>query len=108
MRAKAWLVEAGEIGQLRSAQFIAGGKSGFAAGLRKLVPGAGGKAVVAAVNAIADGLAKRVRDRSLVLDGQIGDAAPRVELVRRRECRGWTDVETGAAGAAMIWLRRVV
>ena len=41
-------------------------------------------------------------DRSLVLDGEVGDAASRIEPVRRRECRRRADVEAGAAGAAMI------
>ena len=51
--------------------------------------------------------AELVRDRPLVLDGEVGDAAPRIEPVGRREGVGRADVEAGAAGAAMIGLRRV-
>ena len=47
-------------------------------------------------------LAELVRDRPLVLDGQVGNAAPRIELVGRGEGVGRADVEAGAAGAAMI------
>jgi hypothetical protein len=42
-----------------------------------------------------------------MFDGQIGDAAARIELVGRRERLGGADLQTGAAGAAMIRLRRV-
>ncbi len=46
--------------------------------------------------------AQFARDRALVLDGQIRNAAPRIELVGRGERRGRADVETGAARAAVI------
>src|SRR5262245_57375598 len=58
-----------EVGQLR--------RSG------ELVPRAGQLAVVAAVDAVADQWTKLLRDRAVVLDGQIGNAAPRVEPVWR-------------------------
>ena len=44
------------------------------------------------------------RDRPLVLDRQVGDAAARVEPVGRGKGRRRTDVEAGAADAAMIAL----
>ena len=47
-------------------------------------------------------LAKFVRDRALVLDRQIRNAAPRIELVGRGERRGRADLLAGIAGAAMI------
>ena len=78
----------------------------FAAQLRELVPGADREAVVAAVDAVAHGAAELARDRSLVLDGEIGDAAPRIEPVGRREGRGRADVEAGPAGAAVVGARR--
>ena len=43
----------------------------------------------------------------LVLDRQIGDAAPRIEPVGRGKRRGRADVEAAPAGAAMVGLRRV-
>src|SRR5947209_10593030 len=70
--------------------------------LRKLVPRADCKAIVAAIDAIADGLSKFVRDRSLVFDREIGNATPRIELVGRGESRGRADIEAGMARAAMI------
>ena len=73
----------------------------------ELVPRAGGQAIVAAIDAVADRLAEFVRDRPLVLDGEVGDAAPRIEPVGCREGVGRAGVEAGAAGAAMVLLRRV-
>ena len=49
--------------------------------------------------------AKVARDLALGLDGQIGDAQPRVDLVRRVERAGRAGVETGAAVSAMVALR---
>jgi hypothetical protein len=42
-----------------------------------------------------------------VLDGEVGNAAPRIEPIGRRERRGRANVEAGLAGAAMVALRRV-
>ena len=52
--------------------------------LRVLVPRADELAVVAAVDAVADQRPQLERDRPVVLDRQVGDAAPRIEPVRRR------------------------
>ena len=46
-------------------------------------------------------------DRALVLDGQVGEAGPGVELEGRGEGVGRADVEAGAAGAAVFGLRSV-
>ena len=73
----------------------------------ELVPRADGQAVVAAIDAVADRRAEFVRDRPLVLDGEVGDAAPRIEPVGRGKGVGRAGVEAGAAGAAMVLLRRV-
>ena len=64
---------------------VARGELGLAAGLRELVPRADREAIVAAVDAVADQRAQLARDRALVLDGEVGDAAPRIEPVGRRE-----------------------
>src|SRR6266852_1804857 len=80
---------------------------GLASLLRELVPRTHRQAIVAAVDAVAHRRAQLARDRALVLDRQVGDAAPRIEPVGRRKRRGRTDVEAGAADAAMIGLRRV-
>ena len=68
----------------------------------ELVPGADGEAIVAAIDAVADGGAELAGYRALVLDGQVGDAAARVELVGRRKRVGRTDVETAPAVAAVV------
>ena len=48
-----------------------------------------------------------MRDRPLMLDGEIRNAAPRIEAVRLRKRRGRADVETGTACAATVRLRRI-
>ena len=44
---------------------------------------------------------------ALVLDGEIGDAAPRIEPVRRGESVRRADIEAGVAAAAMVAHRRI-
>ena len=77
------------------------------AGLRKLVPWTDRQAIIAAVDSVADGRAQFTRDGPLVLDGEIRDAAARIEPIRRGERGGGADVDAGAAGAATVRLRRV-
>src|SRR5205814_7112873 len=96
------VVEPRQLGQPRLTQFRARGELGLAALLRKLVPGADGEAIVAAIDAVADAFSEFVRNGPLVLDGEIGDAAPRIERVRRGKCRSRADVLARGAGAAMI------
>src|SRR5207302_9043435 len=100
-RAGRRVVEPRQLGELWRSQGVPRGKLGLAAGLRELVPGADGEAIVAAVDAIAHLGAQFARDRALVLDGEIRDAAPRIEPVGRRKRRGRADVEAGAAWAGM-------
>ena len=88
----------------RRLQIIPRLKLRLARSLRKLVPWAHGEAVVAAIDAVAHGRAEFMRDRALMLDGEVGDAAARVELVGRGEGVGRADVEAGAAGAAIVGL----
>src|SRR5581483_7971870 len=80
-RAEGRVVEPHEFGKLGLAQLRARGEFCLAAGLRELVPGADGEAIVAAIDAVAHRLAELAGYRALVLDGQMGDAAPRIELV---------------------------
>ena len=96
--------------QLREAgapQIVARLQPGSRRAACELVPRAHRQAVVAAIDAIADRRAKLPRDVALVLDREVGDAAPRIELVGRRKRSGRADVEAGAAGAAVIASRRV-
>ena len=106
-RAEAGVVEPRQFGERRRAQRLARLELRLAAGLGELVPRTDREAIVAAVDAVAHQRAQFARDRALVLDGEIGDAAPRIEPVRRRESGGRADVEAGVAGAAMIVRRRV-
>ena len=102
---KSGLIEAKQGFEPRRTEFFARREFDLARGSGEFVPGADGEAVVAAIDAIADRGAKLFRDVALVLDGEIGDAAPRVERRRAREGVGRADVEAGAAGAAMIFFR---
>ena len=72
----------------------------------ELVPGADREAVVAAEDAVADAFAQLRRDGPLVLDRQVGDAAPRIEAVGRRKGVRRADVEAAPAGAAAVGLGR--
>src|SRR6185503_4847749 len=75
--------------------------------LREAIPRAHQLAVVAAVDPVADERAQLLRDRALVLDRQVGDAAPRVELVRPADRLRRADVDAALAGAAVVLFRRV-
>ena len=63
-------------------QSVAHGEVALSSGACEFVPGASQLAVIAAVDAIADGTAKLERDRSGEFDGEIGNAASGVEPVR--------------------------
>ena len=69
--------------------------------LRELVPRAHELAIVAAVDAVADQRAQFDGNAAAQFDGQIGDAAPRIELVRRDDRLRRTDVDAARAGAAV-------
>ena len=105
--AESGVIQCQQVGQTRRFQIVAGFQLHFAGCLRKLVPRADGKAVIAAIDAVAHDFTEFVRDRPLVLDGEIGNAAPCVDAIGRGEGLGRTSVEAGAAGAAMVAVRRV-
>ena len=103
---EAGVVEGGELGQGWGFQLRALAEIGLLRRLGEFVPGADGEAIVAAIDAVAHERAQLARDRPLMLDGEIGDAAPRIELVGRREGGGRAGIEAAPAGAAMILLGR--
>src|SRR5215472_296685 len=105
--AECGVVEPGQIGELRGAQRLPRGEFYFVAGHRELVPRTDRQAIVAAIDAIAHQRPKFARDLALVFDGEVGDAAPRIEAVRCRKSRGGTNIEASAAGPAMIGFRRI-
>ena len=106
-RAKSRVIELEKLGERRIGGLFPDGESRLARSLRELVPGASGETVVAAENAIAHGLAELRRDVTLMLDGEVGDAAARIDLIGRRERARRADVETPSAAAAMILFRLV-
>src|SRR5215472_16296421 len=101
-RSERCIVEPRQLGKLRRGEHFARREFGVAAYLRELVPGADREAVVAAVDAVAERRAKFARDRSLLFDRQIGNAAPGVEPIGSSERAGGTYVETGTAAPAAI------
>ena len=74
---------------------------GVRSSLRELVPRAGQLAVIAAVDAVADQRSQLLRDRVGEFDGEVGDAAARIELPRRGDGSGRTSGDAGLAAAAM-------
>src|SRR5690606_4297624 len=70
--AEAGIVEADQLGQRRRGEVLPGPQPGLARGGGKLVPGADGEAVVAAVYAVAHGDAELVRNRPVVLVVVVG------------------------------------
>lgn len=86
---------------MRCVELMADGEVRFHRNFRELVPWANELAVIASVDAIAHGLAKFERNRAAQLDGEIRDAAPRVELVRSDDRLSRADIDAGAACAAV-------
>ena len=87
--------------------FFTGVKGSFAGDSGETIPRAGVETVITTENAVADGTAKFFRNGAFVLDGEIGDAAPRIELVGRGEGLGRAGGLAGVARAAAIIPRLV-
>src|SRR5262249_56778682 len=83
--AEARVVEAGEFAEMRRAQRGPRRKLCFAAGVGEFVPWANRQAIVAAVDSVAHERPQVARDRTFVLDGEIRDAAARIETIRSRK-----------------------
>src|SRR5687767_12327937 len=79
----------------------------FSAELGEAVPRADKLAVVAAVDPVADERAQLLGDRAFVLDREVRDAAPGVELVGAADRLRGTDLDAALTGAAMVLLPRV-
>ena len=104
---EAGIIQLDELREPRRAQIVTRLQLGLAGRAGELVPRADRETVVAAVDAIAHRGAELPRYVPLVLDREVRDAAPGVELVRRGERVGRADVQAGAAAAAVIDLRRI-
>jgi hypothetical protein len=103
-RAEGRIVETRQIGEVRRGQILALGELRLASDLSEFVPGADREAIVAAEDPVADLGPQLCRDGALVLDGEVRDAAPGIELERGREGVRRAGVEAAAAGAAMVAL----
>ena len=82
--------------------FFTGVKGSFAGDSGETIPRAGIETVIAAVDAIADRAAEFFGDRTLVLDGEIRDAAGGGKFARGCDCLGGTGADTGRAFTAVI------
>jgi hypothetical protein len=82
-------------------------KISFVRGLREFVPGANQLAIVAAIDAVAEQRPQFFRDSAFEFDGEIGNAAPRIDLIRRDDGAGRADIDTGLACAAVVFGRRI-
>src|SRR6185437_14390257 len=87
--------------QVGIVETVAHGEIPNARGLGVLVPRTRELAVVAAVDSIADQRAQGFRNAALELDRQVGNAAARVQLVRRDNGTGGAGGYARAAAAAM-------
>ena len=76
-------------------------------GIGEFVPRAHGKAIVTAIDAIAEGFAKLLRDRPLMLDREIGDAPPRIELIGLGKGIGGAGILACPAISAAIRVDRI-
>ncbi len=74
---------------------------------RELVPGADQLAVIATVDAIAQGFPELFGNRAAQLDREIRDAAGRIQLERRDDGLRRAHIDAGATRAAMLGLRLV-
>lgn len=74
---------------------------------REAVPWTGCEAIVAAVNAVADGGAELLGNGALEFDGEVGDATSGVELEGGGDGGGGTGLDASSAGAAAVRFRGV-
>lgn len=84
-----------------------GVKGSFAGDSGETIPRAGVETVIAAVDAITDRAAEFFGDRTLVLDGEIRDAAGGGKFSRGGDRLGGTGADTGRAFTAVIARFRV-
>src|SRR5690606_10827877 len=88
--------------QVAFAQPVALVEIRYRGALRELVPRTGHLAIVAAIDAVADQWPHVLRNTAFELDGQVGDAAPRVELARSQDRLRRAQVDAGLAAAAVL------
>ena len=77
------------------------------AGAGEFVPRTHELAIVAAVDAVADGVAQLERNRARKLDGEIGDAAPRIQSIGRDDGARGAGRQARTAGSAVRCARLI-
>ena len=88
--------------QLGIVQLVARLEVALIGGPGEAVPGADQLAVIAAEHPIADQWAQLDGDCALEFDGQVGNAASRIQHIRTDKGRGRADVQAGAAAPAVF------
>src|SRR6185437_15398336 len=101
------IVEPRQLGEAWRREIGAGAKLVVRRGAGEAVPRADREAIVAAIDPVAHQRAQLVRDRAVVLDGEIGDAARRIEPIGCREGVRRADLLTPGTTAAAVGVRRV-
>ena len=91
-----------QLDQRGAGQAVARVEVGQRAAAGEFVPGADELTVVAAIDAVADQRPQFQRDRAVVFDGEIRDAAARIQPVWRHDGAGRAGVDAGAAGTAVV------
>ncbi len=86
----------------------AGAEIGLRAGICVAVPRADELAVVAAVDAVAHQGSELFRNRAVVLDGEIGDAAATIHHIGSHNGASGADVDAGDTLAALLLFHRRV
>ena len=90
-----------QLRNLRILKAVSGLPVGHSRNLRIFVPGTDQLAVVTAVDAVADGRTPFNRDRAVQLNGEVADAAPRVQAVGLDDGACRAGGQAGGAAAAM-------
>src|SRR5438105_5826314 len=96
-----------ELDQLRALKALARLKLLFRRCPGEAVPGTHRLAVIAAIDAVANERPQLFRDCAFMLDGEIRDAAARIELVRPGDGACGAYVDAALAAAAMLFNRRI-
>ena len=101
-RAECSVVQGQQVGQRRRDQFWPRQERPVGLGsVGEPVPRTDCETIVAPVDAVADRFPVAMVDRSLMLDGEVGNAAPGIELAGGGDCAGRTGVDAALAIAAV-------
>ena len=100
--AEGLVVEGEEVAKAVVEDGGAGLEGGVAGGLGEAVPGTGVEAVVAAVDATAEGAAELEGDGAFAFDGEVGEAAAGVHLTGGGDGLGGAGGDAAGAGAAVV------